>query len=208
MLPASSGFCLTVPLTAQAKRHAILNDGDISKSEAATKAVLKLASELETEGCKQGASLIRAISINKNQLSIALDPEAVAGATNLSASSLQDSLCKISISIACKRRGVETRILAGERRADPDQTLIRALRNAHNWANALQAGEPIRQLARRVGNSEGYMRRVITLVSLSPRIQNAIIDGTQPAELNLETLVRGTIPLDWNHQDRLFGLNF
>ena len=193
-------------LSAQAKRHAVLSDGDITKSEAATKAVLKLATGLETEGCNQGAPLIRAISINKNQLDIALDPQAVAGATNLPVSSLHDSLCKISTSIACKRRGVEMRIVAGERRPEPDQTLIRALRNAHDWANALKAGEPLRQLAQRVGHSERYIRRVISLISLSPRLQSAILDGTQPTDLNLETLVRGVIPLDWTHQDRLFGL--
>ena len=120
----------------------------MTRSEAATKAVLKLACGLESEGCKKGAPLIRAISINKNQLNIVLDPQAMADTTGLQASSLHQSLWKIATPVACKRRGVEMRIVAGVHRPEPDQTLIRALRNAHDWANALQTGEPIWLLAR------------------------------------------------------------
>lgn len=99
----------------------------------------------------------------------------------------------------------ETRIVAGNTVPEPDQTLIRALQNAHAWAHALKAGEGLRRLAQRVGHSERYIRRVTSLISLSPKLQCAILDGTQPAELNLETLVRGNIPLNWAHHDRLFG---
>jgi hypothetical protein len=167
-----------------------------------------MASGLETEGCTQAAPLIRAIALKPNALSIDLDPEAVADATNLHASSLNAALCEISTSLMCKRRGVETRIIAGDRSPDPDRTLIRALRNAHGWADALKAGEGLRRLAQRVGHSERYIRRVISLISLSPRIQSAILSGSQPAHLNLETLVRGDIPLDWTQQDQQFEAEF
>ena len=123
----------------------------------------------------------------------------------LQASSLNAALCEISTPFTCKRRGAETRIVAGDRCPDTDQTLIRGLRNAREWAEALKSGEQLKHLAQRVGHSERYIRRVTSLISLSPGLQTAILEGTQPAHLNLETLVRGNIPLNWAHQDRLFG---
>jgi hypothetical protein len=40
---------------------------------------------------------------------------------------------------------------------------------------------------------------------LSTKIQNAIVTGSQPLELNLETLVRARLPLDWSDQERCLG---
>ncbi len=118
-------------------------------------------------------------------------------------------LCKalltLSTTFTGKRRGVETRIVAGDPVREADQTLIRGLRHAHAWADALKSGESLKSLAHRLGYSDRYIWRITSLISLSPQIQSAILDGKQPAHLTLETLVRGKIPLDWNHQDRLFG---
>jgi hypothetical protein len=147
---------------------------------------------------------IRSITLETSRLAIELAHNALAKKTGLTSSALNPSLHSISTSLACKRRGVETRIIAGDRSPDPDQALIRALRNAHDWSEALKSGEPLNHLAQRVGQSARYIRRVTSLISLSPRGQSAILDGTQSADLNLETLVRGHIPLDWAHKDRLF----
>ncbi|MEO0669292.1 MAG: recombinase family protein [Pseudomonadota bacterium] len=196
---------ITDHLREHAKRHTVLENCDVTKLDATAKAVFELADALEAEGCKRASPLIRAIAFDPDTLSIDLDPLAVADAIDLQASSLNAALCEISTPFMCKRRGAETRIVAGDRCPDPDQTLIRGLRNAHDWAEALKSGEPLKHLAQRVGHSERYIRRVTSLISLSPGLQTAILEGTQPAHLNLETLVRGNIPLDWAHQDRLFG---
>ncbi|MEQ3708987.1 MAG: recombinase family protein [Tateyamaria sp.] len=192
-------------LREHAKRHTVLDNCDVTKLDAAAKAVFGLADTLVADGCKRTAPLIRAIALDPDTLSIDLDPHAVAGAIDLQASSLNPAFCEISTPFTCKRRGVETRIVAGDRCPDPDQTLIRGLRNAHDWAEALKSGEPLKHLAQRIGHSERYIRRVTSLISLSPGLQTAILEGTQPAHLNLENLVRGNIPLNWAHQDRLFG---
>jgi ParB-like chromosome segregation protein Spo0J len=69
----------------------------------------------------------------------------------------------------------------------------------------LRAGIPLRDIARREGRSESYVARLIPLAMLSPRIQDAVVRGTQPTELSLETLVRANLPLDWSEQERRFG---
>jgi len=42
---------------------------------------------------------------------------------------------------------------------------------------------------------------------LAPDIQQAIVDGRQPAGITLERLTRSTIPLLWLEQRRLFGFH-
>jgi len=45
------------------------------------------------------------------------------------------------------------------------------------------------------------------LAFLSPRIQAAILDGSQPPDLSLERIVRTGVPLDWSEQERVFGFS-
>ena len=97
------------------------------------------------------------------------------------------------------------KIVAGESHPAPDAALVRALRNAHRWASDLRRGAPLKAIARNRDHSESYVARIIPLATLSPRIQTAIVDGTQPVALTLETLVRTRIPLGWANQERLFG---
>ncbi|WP_298911298.1 hypothetical protein [uncultured Aliiroseovarius sp.] len=116
---------------------------------------------------------------------------------------IQPSLRQIMAPFACRRRGVEMKIIAGEREPIPGATLRRALHNAHIWTDQLKTGETLKQVAARVGKTESYIRRITPLAFLSPRIQTAIMEGTQPVELTLESLVRTSLPLDWSVQEKL-----
>ncbi|MEM9437162.1 MAG: recombinase family protein, partial [Pseudomonadota bacterium] len=57
------------------------------------------------------------------------------------------------------------------------------------------------------GFSESYVRRIIPLATLSPRLQEAIVTGTQPLDLTLETLVRSRPPLGFEDQEQQFKLS-
>lgn len=70
----------------------------------------------------------------------------------------------------------------------------------------LKAGVPLKRIAQREKMSESYVARIIPLSTLSPRIQEAVIRGTQPVELSLETLVRTRLPLEWSDQESRFRL--
>ena len=104
-----------------------------------------------------------------------------------------------------RRRGVETKIIVGDMKPAPDRTLLRGLAKAHRWVANLQEGIPIAEIARRENVSEAYIRTRVQLAFLSPKLQQAILDGTQPAGLTLEKLVRGQLPLDWTSQEQRFG---
>lgn len=90
----------------------------------------------------------------------------------------------VSCAFAVRRRGVETRIIAGETSPAPDEVLQRTLAEAHLWARALRAGTSLTEVARETGRSEPYIRTRIPLAFLAPKIQAAILDGRQPADLS------------------------
>lgn len=47
------------------------------------------------------------------------------------------------------------------------------------------------------------VREVLRLVILDPQITLAILEGRQPRTLSLESLVRNSLPLDWESQRRI-----
>lgn len=106
-----------------------------------------------------------------------------------------------------RRRGVEVRLVAGTADAPPvpDPVLARTLVRAHRWLAALRAGTALAVLAAREGRTESYLRTRLPLAFLSPRLQAALLAGTQSPDLSLERIVREGVPLDWNEQEQRFG---
>jgi hypothetical protein len=51
----------------------------------------------------------------------------------------------------------------------------------------------------------GHFSRLIRLNYLAPDIVTAILDGTQPATLNRDALLKANLPMDWSLQRKLLG---
>ena len=84
--------------------------------------------------------------------------------------------------------------------------LLRTLADAHRWAAALRTGTPISEVARTAGHHDAFIRTRGSLAFLSPKIQVAMRDGTLPPELTLRRLLKLPISLDWQEQERIFGI--
>ncbi|MDU8912502.1 recombinase family protein [Aestuariicoccus sp. MJ-SS9] len=193
-------------LSEAARRHAVLNDAGALASSAAAQAVQALAEEIGEDGVARAAPLISSIAIGGGQLAISLDRTVVSNAAGLPADDLVDGLLFFEAPFTCKRRGVEMKIVAGDLAPTPDPTLLRGLRNAQRWTAAIKTGTTLSQLAETERLSARYIARVIPLSGLSPKIQAAIVAGSQPPDLTLERLVRKPLPLAWDVQERMFGI--
>jgi hypothetical protein len=120
---------------------------------------------------------------------------------------------RLRIDTRLKHCGGEIRlVLLGddqqERLPKPDPNLIRAMAKAHAWARQLIAGEvaSITEIAKRNDTSRSRASSILTLAFLAPDIVEAILDGRQPPEVNLQLLTgTGGIPLSWVEQRRLYG---
>jgi DNA invertase Pin-like site-specific DNA recombinase len=192
-------------LAEHAARHMVHNDHEAIRSARASDAVNRLAGQIRSDGIRRAASLIADGALGNGRIAITLDAAALARATALPAGDLNPNLLKIDRPFACRRRGVEVKIVAGHPAPAPDAAMIRALRNAHRWAAALKSGTALTRLARDEKTSERYAARIIALSGLSPKIQAAILDGTQPMDLTLKRLLRSSLPLDWRDQEQAFG---
>jgi hypothetical protein len=71
-------------------------------------------------------------------------------------------------------------------------TILKALGRAYRWKRMLESGEfsSITDLANAERINHSYIRRILRLTLLSPRITEAILDGKQLMALNLESLLR------------------
>ncbi len=70
----------------------------------------------------------------------------------------------------------------------------------------LKSGTPLGDIAKTEGYTTSYVRRIFPLATLSPPLQEAIVTGTQPLELTLETLVRSQLPICFEDQERRLGM--
>jgi hypothetical protein len=61
------------------------------------------------------------------------------------------------------------------------------------------------QLAKREGRCRTQLARLLRLSWMSPRIVDAIADGTQPKGLTRRALLICDMPIDWSEQERQFG---
>jgi len=134
-----------------------------------------------------------------------LDLDALEAELGIPASDLHPDLPSISVPFQMRRRGVEARLVIGDQHPAADPVLVRALAEAHRFAAALRAGVPLHLIARDAGYHLSQIRFRTQLAFLSPRIQLAIRDGTQPTDLTLNRIVRKPVPQDRNEQERLYG---
>jgi hypothetical protein len=87
------------------------------------------------------------------------------------------------------------------RAARVDSTLVKAVVRAHRWRDMLECGRhaTVRDLAKAECINESYLSRVLRLTLLAPEIIQSILEGHQPAGLELDGLL-GPLPLNWAQQ--------
>jgi hypothetical protein len=69
-----------------------------------------------------------------------------------------------------------------------------------------ESGWSIQKLARHASIDASDVTRFLPLAFLAPEIVEAILDGRQPIDLNVERLKKvSPIPADWNAQRRQLG---
>jgi DNA invertase Pin-like site-specific DNA recombinase len=103
-----------------------------------------------------------------------------------------------------KRCGGEVRLLLTGADQNPSRlvpSLVRAVARANDWVERILRGEipNQRSLAKETGFDERYISRIIPLAFLAPDITEAILEGTQTADLSLENCL-AEIPLEWDRQ--------
>ena len=128
------------------------------------------------------------------------------------AANAQDLIVTRFFPMTIRRRGVEMRlVIEGNRVHAPraDSALLKAVARARRWSEDLLMGrvQSVAEIAESEGVADRYVRRVMRLAFLAPKIVEAIVTGIQPPELSAEALAeRIDLPLIWISQEQAVGI--
>jgi hypothetical protein len=88
-----------------------------------------------------------------------------------------------------------------------DNAMVKALARAFPWRKILDTGymRTLEDLAKIKRVAPSYVSGILRLTLLAPEIVEAILDGRQPAELQLDNLLDG-FPLEWEGQGVVLAL--
>ncbi len=118
------------------------------------------------------------------------------------------SILTVNIAITFQQQGGRKQIVAppGEdiwspQKSQPDNTMIKALARAHRWNKLLEsdAYATVDDLAKAEKINASYISRVLRLTLLAPAIVEAILDGSQSADLKLDDILK-PFPVYWVEQ--------
>ena len=83
-----------------------------------------------------------------------------------------------------------------------NRPLLRALAKAYRWENGIKDLGGVDWYINKNKLSKAYVRRLLKLNNLSPKIKKAIVDGEFPRDILLQDLVFSDISLMWSEQER------
>ncbi|OSQ51371.1 recombinase family protein [Marivita geojedonensis] len=185
--------------------HRICARPDMQRGDAILAKAQRLVSRLSEGAPGHLQKILDDGQITKNGIVLRLNVDGLAEALGVQPNEIDHAVLAIKAPFELRRRGVEGKIIVGDREPQPDRTLVRALSQAHAWSTDLRNGKPLGEIAAATQHSESYIRTRAQLAFLAPAIQGAILEGRQPADLTLERIIRKPVPLDWDAQARMYG---
>ena len=119
----------------------------------------------------------------------------------------------VHIPFQIKKRGGRKLVIAPEGagwsapRPCIDSTMVKALARAHRWRRLLESGQfaSVADLAAAEKIDRSYLCRTLRLTLLAPDLVEAIVDGRQPASMQLEDLT-ASLPPEWERQKVSIGV--
>ena len=146
-------------------------------------------------------SLVAAISIQADCMEITLKP----GALSVEA----DAKWTWTLPLPTRRpfREARLRIDASGNTTSTSSDLLALMADAMAAQRLVLASPELSpaQLAKREGRCRTQLTRLLRLSWMSPRIVDAIADGTQPKGLTRRALLICDMPIEWAEQERQFG---
>jgi len=114
----------------------------------------------------------------------------------------------ITVPMTFKKRGGRKLVIAPNGadacalpRVRIDNTMTKALARAHRWKKQIDSGrfQTVQDLADAEKINPSYIARILRLTLLAPYIVEAILNGRQPAGLQLDDLL-APFPVEWERQ--------
>jgi hypothetical protein len=167
-------------------------------------ALVEAKNRLEQLDTKAILDLIKRVDLCETKASIQLDVEKVAALIQVDPNKLDLELLRIEEPVTLRKRTNGTKLTWVGYKGEPNHTLIRAIVTAQAWVEEIKAGQSVSDIMQAQNIPEGMIWKRIRLAFLSPKILQAIVDGTSNRDLTIKMLTRHDLPLDWSEQQALF----
>lgn len=113
----------------------------------------------------------------------------------------------VRVPLTVRKRGGRKQVVMpdgacwGQSRPRIDNTMVKAIARAHRWKRLMESGRfaSVTELAEAEKINQSYLCRVLRLTLLAPDIVEAILDGRQPAAIQMDALLR-PFPSEWMAQ--------
>jgi DNA invertase Pin-like site-specific DNA recombinase len=207
---AARGILNDHPSLLEALEKSRIDSPDVTSTLAST-ADLHRRLENQTDAVTCMAELIDRIQLCDDGISVTIKLQIHCSRRGVRTSSVL-TLSRF-VPLRMKRRGVETRIIIAAGNDLPrkvDRALLKALARSRMWFEELASGRvpSLADIARRENIAVRYVERLSRLAFVAPTIAEAVCQRQQPAELNVETLLkRVDLPLEWPAQLKAVGID-
>ena len=167
-------------------------------------ALVEAKKRLEQLDIKGMLDLIKQVDLCETTARIELDIDKVSSLIKTEISKLDLELLRIEEPVTLRKRTNGTKLTWVGYKGEPNHALIRAIVTAQAWVEEIKAGRSFSDIMQAHNIPEGMIWKRIRLAFLSPKILQAIVDGTSDRDLTIKMLTKHELPLDWSEQEALF----
>ncbi|MBV8935283.1 MAG: hypothetical protein JO095_05710 [Alphaproteobacteria bacterium] len=158
--------------------------------------------------------LVERVIVDERRIVVAMRRSALSdGKVPLAPSDSRSNTIALTAAVEFKRRGPAIKLVLpgvgshrnGRSKCDP--ALVKAIARGRAWFDELASGRirSLHELTLRDRITRRYIRRLVDLAFLSPKLVEAILQGRQADELTATRLTELDLPLEWAEQHRLLA---
>lgn len=162
---------------------------------------------LEKLDTKAMLDLITRIDLSETKASLQLDVDKVATLIQIDAGKLDLDYLRVEEPIVLRKRTNGSKLTWVGYKGEPNHALIRAIVTAQAWVDEIKTGRSMSDIMQSHKIPEGMIWKRIRLAFLSPKLLQAIVEGTTNRDLSIKMLTKHDLPLDWSQQEALFFLS-
>jgi DNA invertase Pin-like site-specific DNA recombinase len=148
--------------------------------------------------------LITRVDLIETAVRIELDTDKISSLIQIGTNKLDLEYLRIEEPVTLRKRTNGTKLTWVGYKGEPNHALIRAIVTAQAWVEEIKAGQSVSDIMQAHNIPEGMIWKRIRLAFLSPKILQAIVDGTSDRDLTIKMLTKHELPLDWSEQQALF----
>ena len=153
---------------------------------------------------KETLDLITRVDLHETKASIQLDVDKVSALVQIETNKFDLEYLRVEEPVVLRKRTNGTKLTWVGYKGEPNHALIRAIVTAQAWVDEIKDGRSMSDIMQAHKIPEGMIWKRIRLAFLSPKLLQAIVEGTTNRELSIKLLTKHDLPVEWSEQEALF----